>query len=624
MKKYKHLIVVGIISILCANFSFADSVNLRIKYKNGEVLETPLELIKQADGAQRAVIKASDISNNIEHIDIINEKFTAKKGDAGYWLGHRGQRGFFNRDKGVWTTNVYNNHHLIPILGFKTDDGMNVAWIKGLRFESESRVEVKKGEYVMFPRFRIAQIGFAPYEDAIVDFYNLGKKAEYSEVGRFYRNARLKAGKIIPLTEKMKKRDVVAYQAETFVTRLHVFASKPRTPGDQTPETEPEVKVMMTTEKAEEILQACKDAGIEKMEFCCAGWTTGGYDGRFPSLFPVEPKIGGEVGFKKMIEKAKSLGYQIACHTANTGAYKISPMWNEDYICKNPDGSLLKGETYWSGGTTYRICLERAWQLYVPEEIGKVKDLGVNGSHYIDVFTAISPYPCFDKNHPTNRKQSAKAQRKIAKFCVKNLGGFSSECGEDHLINQLDYINYVNCDMKRWQGYDFVDNPKKLKNFDDILPLRKPKDSKSLIDEFVPLWEIVYHGFVYHNAGRLTQNHTTQSNKKVSKKLPLLLVEFGARPIIYTSSLAAVPAIAKAYNEYKPLAHLSTKFMQSHEILSETARLIKYSDGSRVVVNYDEKPFVFEGVEIAPISYKLFNPTTKQKALSLLGVKHYE
>ncbi len=608
MKKIKSLTLVIFVWASLSTSVFAENVSAVIKYKNGEQIELPLELQRRDNGAMRARIKKEDIADNVEYIDIINKNFTAKKGDTGYWLGHRGQRGFFTRNKGAWTTNVYNNHHLIPIQGFKTEAGMNVAWIKGLRFEVESRVEVKNGEYKMFPRFRISKIGFAPYEDVIVDFYNLGKDADYSEVGRFYRNARLEAGEIIPLTEKMKKRPVAAYQADTFVTRLHVFASKPRTPGDQTPETEPEVKVMMTTEKAEAIMQACKDAGIDKMEFCCAGWTTGGYDGRFPSIFPVEPKIGGEAGFKKMIEKAKSLGYQIACHTANTGAYKISPMWNEDYICKKPDGSLLKGETYWAGGQTYRICLERAWQLYVPKELSKVKDLGVNGSHYIDVFTAISPYPCFDKNHATNRKQSAKAQRKIANFCVKNLGGFSSECGEDHLINQLDYINYVNCDMQRWQGYDYVTNPKQLKNYDDILPLRKPAKSSSLIDEFVPLWEIVYHGFVYHNAGRLTQNHTTQSNKKVSKKLPLLLVEFGARPIIYTSSLAAVPAIVKAYNEYKPLAYLSTKFMDSHKILSPTARLVTYSDGSRIVVNYDEKPFVFEGVEVAPVSYKLFNP----------------
>ncbi len=620
----KNIILYILASLLSVVAVFGDSVQARVAYKNGDKKELKLDLQKQDDGAMRALIKAKDIAENVKYIDIINPEFTANTGDEGYWLGHRGQRGFFTREKGNWTTDVYNNHHVLPILGFKTNKGMNVAWIKGLRFEAESRVEVRNGKYEMFPRFRIEKIGFAPYEDIIVDFYNFGKNAGYNEVGRFYRNARMSAGEITPLTEKMKTRDVAKYQAETFVTRIHYFAGKPRTPGDQTPETEPEIIVHITTKQAEELLQACKDAGVEKMEFCCSGWTTGGYDGRFPSLFPVEPKIGGEEGFKALIEKAKSLGYQISCHTANTGAYKISPMWNEDYICKNPDGTLLRGETYWAGGDTYRVCLERAWQLYVKDELGKVKDLGVNGSHYIDVFTAISPYTCHDKNHPTTRAQSAQAQKKIANFCVENLGGFSSECGEDHLINQLDYINYVSPDIQRWQGYSYLYDSKKLKNYDDILPLKSPKNDKSLIDDFVPLWEIVYHGFVYHTAGRITQNHTLQPNKKVSKKLPLFLIEFGARPIIYTNSIKDVQAIAKAYKFYKPLAFLSTKFMQAHEILSENARLIKYSDGTRVVINYGDKELEFEGEKVAPISYKIFEPSIIQDIQSFFGKTHYE
>ncbi|MBE6413783.1 MAG: hypothetical protein E7035_04430 [Verrucomicrobiaceae bacterium] len=599
-----------VLFICCACFSVnAQNVQLIIKNIDGSSEIKDVVLAKQSDGAMRLVIPAKDITKGVKYIDIQHPNFIANVGDNGYWLGNRGQLGYFKYNKGIWTTNIYNNYHLIPIQAFKTDKGMFLAWIKGLRFEAESRVVSRENRYYMTFRIRVEEMGFDAYEDAVIDYYNLGKNAQYSEVGRFFRNKRLSMGEIIPLTEKMKKLPNVKYQADTFVTRLHVFASKPRVPGDQTPETEPDVKVFMTTKQAEDIMQAFKNAGIDKMEFCCAGWTTGGYDGRFPSLFPVEELIGGEAGFKKMIEKAKSLGYTIACHTANTGAYKISPMWSEDYICKKPNGSLLRGETYWAGGNTYRVCLERAWQLFVPKELKQVKDLGVNGSHYIDVFTAISPYPCFDKNHATNRKQSAEAQRKIAQFCIDNLHGFSSECGEDHLINELTYINYVSADIKRWQGYNFID--KKLKNFDTILPLKRPKNSKTLIDNIVPLWEIVYHGFVYHNADRITQRHTTAWNKRISKKLPLVLVEFGARPIFYTNSLKNVNQIAKAYREYKPLAYLSTVFMDFHKIINENVRLIGYADGSRIVINYGNQPFYFEGVDIPPISYKLLRASAK-------------
>ncbi len=604
MKKIFFAIIFAV-SALCFGEN-AQSLKIRIENLDASSLEKTVKLERQADGAMRLVIPAKEITRGIKNIDIQHPAFTAKVGDNGYWLGNRGQIGFFKYNKGTWTTAGYNNHHLIPIQAFKTDKGMFLAWLKGLRFEVESRVDVKDGKYNMFYRLRVADMLFDAYEDLVIDYYDLGKDAQYSEVGRFFRNKRLAAGEIIPLSQKMKTLPNAEYQKDTFVTRLHVFASKPRTPGDQTPETEPKVKVFMTTKQAEDIMRACKAAGIEKMEFCCAGWTTGGYDGRFPSLFPVEESIGGEAGFKKMVETAKSLGYTISCHTANTGAYKISPMWSPDYICKKPDGSLLRGETYWAGGNTYRVCLERAWQLYIPQELLEVKKLGVNGVHYIDVFTAIAPYPCCDKNHPANRKQSAQAQQKIARFCIDNLGGFSSECGEDHLINDLIYINYVSHDIINWQGYGFVN--KKLKNFDDILPLARPERSRSLIDQVVPLWEIIYHGFVYHNADRVTQNHTTLYAKRISKKLPLLLVEFGARPIIYTNSIKSVDKIAKAYRQYQAYSRLSTVFMDYHKIINKDVRLIGYADGTRIVVNYGDRPYQFEGVEIGPISYKLFDP----------------
>lgn len=568
--------------------------------KDKPPIEKTARLEKQPDGAMRLKIPAAQIRRGTVEIEVFHPAFAAKKGDNGYWLGNRGALGYFIHQDGKWRTK--GKMHLIPIQAFKTGEGMFLAWIKGLRFEADSKTVAENGQYKMSVVFNIRDMLFDAYEDAVIDYYYLGKDAEYSEVGRFVREKLLKENKIIPLAEKMKTRPDAAYLADTFVTRISPFAAKPAKPGDQTPETEPPVKVIITTKKCEDIFQAFKDGGVEKMEFCLAGWTTGGYDGRYPSHFPVEPLIGGEAGLKALIEKGKKLGYSVACHTASTAAFKISPMWNEDYICKRLDGSLLKGAYYWGGGTTYRVCLERAWQLYTKKELADVKNLGVNGSHYIDVFSALQPYPCCDKNHPANRKQAAEAQRKIAQFCIDTMGGFASECGEDHLINEMTYINYVSDEMKAWQGWNFIEKFKG--SYDEILPLKR-RDEKTLIDAFVPLWEIVYHGFVYHNADRLTQNHLTEIAKRKSKKLPLMLVEFSAKPIFYINNIKSVPFVVEAYRQYKPLARLSTVFLDEHKIINESVRLLKYADGTRIIINYGGTPFEFEGEKIAPISYKI-------------------
>ena len=35
----------------------------------------------------------------------------------------------------------------------------------------------------------------------------------------------------------------------------------------------------------EEFLQALKDAGVDKLSICSAGWQDGGYDGRVPEAY---------------------------------------------------------------------------------------------------------------------------------------------------------------------------------------------------------------------------------------------------------------------------------------------------------------------------------------------------
>ena len=82
---------------------------------------------------------------------------------------------------------------------------MFVGWIKGLRFEFESRVEVKKDEYKMFPRLRVAKIGFALYEDAVIDFYNLGHGRPIQRRRQvLLQQPPCRGGKIVPLSKKSR------------------------------------------------------------------------------------------------------------------------------------------------------------------------------------------------------------------------------------------------------------------------------------------------------------------------------------------------------------------------------------------------------------------------------------
>ncbi len=588
--KLLDLLLVG---IFFAGFANAETVRIITRTLDGNVSERTTELDKAPDGAGRLVIPAGSIADNVDYIDVVHRYAEARKGDAGYWVFPRGELGRFDKDDGYFTSNIWTNWTPMPIFGMKGPHKTIMGIVRSMRFEYEQRVEAKDGKYKIFPRFRISKIGVKPYEDIIVDFYELsGDEADYNGMGRLYRKQRIERGEIRPIRERIKDADsAIAYLWDTLTIRLHVYASKPRRPGDQTPETEPPLKVFMTFDDACNILDAFKAAGVDKAEFCNAGWTTGGYDGRFPSLFPIEPAIGGEDGFKKLLKKGRDLGYRITCHTANTGAYKISPMWSEDYICKKPDGSLLRGETYWAGGDTYRVCLRAAWEQYIPSELEKLASYGIRGAHYIDVFSAIPPYPCFDPRHPLTRADAAKYQRLIAKKCHELFGGFSSECGGDHLAGELDYINYVSPSMRRM----------------NIVKGRKSKSYK-LVDEIVPLWEIVYHGTILYTADRVTQNFYGDypATPEGHNLLTLKNVEFGARPIFYMNNIKSVPMIAACYKAYLPLRYLQKEFMEKHEHLDLNVVQVTYSDGSRIVCNYGEKDYEVYGRKIAPKSYEIF------------------
>lgn len=578
---------------------------VRTTFTNGTVRSRPVLGETLADGTVRVTVPAASVGADVRTIDVIHPAFTARKGESGYWIGPRGQLGRFTRDKARWTTDVYNNNLLMPYFGCKTAKGLATCWIKGLRFESEIRLETAKGRSEFFPRLRVAEIGCRPYEDWTLEFRNLGPEADYSEAARFFRETRLKAGEIVPLVEKMRTRPETAYLKDTFTARLPMFCAKPRQPGDQTPETEPPVKVAYTPAQAERLMEELKAAGVEKMEFCASGWTTGGYDGRFPSFFPCAEEIGGDAAMRKLAETAKRLGYRLGLQSAYTAAFRISPRWSEDIVCKRPDGSLLRGETYWCGGDTYRTCIERVRQLFLDEDMKGWKSLGVDGANYLDVFTAISPCPCCDPRHPLTRAGAAEAQRKIAARCIAELGGFASECGEDHLINELSYINYVSADIKRWQGYSQTE---KLKDQETIFPLRCPDPAKNAIDEIVPFWEIAYHGFVYHPTDRLTQSHTVAANRKNSPSTWLLSVEFGGRPIPYIGPKTTATEIVRAYEDYRPLARLSTVFMDAHRRLSDDVRLVVYADGTEIVVNYGATPYEYRGQAVGPKSYRMISP----------------
>ena len=600
-------IISYVLSLLCLTVAtasvFAETARVEITGADGKTIIKTFELSQNADGSTHFKMPKADIPADAKEVRVIPEFMSAKTGDKGFWIFPRGEMGYFTQQNGSYI----NTRVEMPIYAMQSPRGTYMGYVKTLRFEYIMQARARNGKYEVMPVFRPARMGFAPYEDIVIDYYKLdAAENDYSEIGRTFRKMRLDSGFMTPIKERMKTRKWLEDMALSVPIRIQFHAAKTADKvkdETQTPANEPPLKVVMSFEKSVEFAKAIKDAGVDKIAICSAGWQSGGYDGRFPQLFPINRELGGEAALKKYTKAIYDMGFQVAAHTNSTDCYQVADIWSDDLPCKNPDGSMQRGGV-WCGGRAYNLCTKRIWQLCLRDQLKQVREMGFDGSHYIDVFSAVYPNFCCDKNHPATRKEMGDIQVEIAKYCCGIFGGFSSECGYDHLAGQMDYCNYVSDTMRR-----LANNPNKM------------------VSEIVPLWEIVYHGVVLSTPDRHLQNHTRGNPlyKNLSSadlrfmvgdgitdpKKSLKIVEFGGRPIFYTSAFRDIPYIKKAFDEFKPVRHLQFEYMRAHSKIAEGVYLTEYENGERTVCNYNDTPFVFEGKTVAPISYILLSPEKK-------------
>ena len=604
----KRLAFIPILFASAAMLLGIEGVNLKVTKKDGSVKETPVKLEKINDTTSRLTIKASDIGDDVSTIDVLADNAKAQKGEEGFWVLNRGLLGYFNKDNGRYSTSkayVY-----LPYYAMKTPQETFIGIIDGMRFEFEVIVEVKEGKYSVYPRWHISNIGFKPYEDIVITYYTLPSNADYNQMAKTYRKHKFASNpKIKPLKKRFKTQPYLEKMAMSVPVRMG-FAGKPFNRKKDSVNFYPrggkpfkDDKYGINAEREEyavrarnfedgiKTLEKMKAMGMDDIAVCVTGWQAGGYDARCPTSFPVCEEAGGEAALKKLIKAGQDMGYIMDGHSNYTDAFTCSPEWSPDNISKSPDGKLeLNGA--WSGGRAYNLCLKNAQTKFINRDIPKIADLGFRGAHYIDVFTAVYPYRCCDPKHPGNRKQMGEIQDEIAQMCREKFGGFASECGFDHFIDKVDYINYVTAPMRSKYVYK--------------------SRGMAMVDTFVPFWELVYHDIVLSNPDKITQEVLSQDNN-------LTLVEFGGRPIFYSVSDRNIEGIKKAYDQFMKLRHLQLEEMKSHKKISEGVFEIKYGNGDTIVVNRTDTPYAYDGETVEAKNFKLIKPTLWKRVKMTLG-----
>ena len=545
-------------------------------------------------------LSPGQVPEDVKFVDYVDERFRVPVNSEGYYLLPNAvtepgapRRSALTRFHERPDFEAAVSRGAMPIYGLNCGNGGWLCVVEGMELSFNIIVRLENGFYQLIVRFLDDEF---PYEDMFINFIELGKdECDYSGMARRYRKYQLERGACKYLKDRFAAQPVLEESLQGPLVRIRLcWKPVPSPVPEQTEENEPPIKVALTFDQVVAIMEEFHRQGIEHAEFQLVGWNKSGHDGRFPDLLPVEPLIGGEEGLKRVIAKAKQLGYLISCHTEIISGYTIAKRFHEDLKLVDRHGGNEVSPMAWSGGTAYRFCPKEAVDKILMDDLKLFQEFGFSGTHYLDVATILAPTNCYHPDHPLNRREAGFWRGESLRLVREAVGASGSESGWDFCIGEMDYSLYAAFQLKP--------------------PLA------ACCDEQVPFWHLVYHGIVSYNS----YTDTVNTCIKADPALRLWNFEAGGRPLAYYFSAFTadnwmgdedlrgltperiareVRNIKTEYDQYRTLSDLQTVPMFSHETLADNVVRMTYENGEKVIFNKTENAFDYEGTVIAPYSF---------------------
>lgn len=263
-------------------------------------------------------------------------------------------------------------------------------------------------------------------------------KGDYVTIAKAYRDVAREKGYLVTWDRKLKENPECAKYIGASNVKLWQALNR-RMNEESTQEIS--TRVEWTFDEAAQIAEHLKrDLKMEKVLFGLGGWMKRGYDNQHPDILPAAPELGGNDGLADCSRRVLSLGYVFALHDNYQDIYRDSPSWDEQWIMKARDGSLVKGGK-WAGGRAYLTCSQKAVELARrPQNLPAVKELTKANSYFIDTTYAAGLYECFDPKHPLTKPDDMKWKQAISDYAREQFGSFGSECGREWAIPHADFF----------------------------------------------------------------------------------------------------------------------------------------------------------------------------------------
>ncbi len=572
---------------------------------DGRVVTETVELAPAAGGETLTVPREKILAMKATRLDVVPDFACATKGEAGYWFTPYGVYGEWDCDDGTFFAG--SERMSMPMFGWSNPRGACLAVVTSLKWFVRETVCAKKGAYTVAATLEEG-LCRDPYEDLVIVYHRRPAGTPYAALAKVYRDYQLARGAVKPFRVRFASNPTLEKAILAPEIRIRqAWKPVPSPVPHQAPENEPEVKAVVTFDRVRDIVDELKRQGVDDVELCLVGWNVGGHDGRWPQVFPSEPKLGGDAKLIAAIRHAREAGYLIVPHGNFYEGYTVAADWDGEWVLKDADGFLRptrNGKVTWGGGRPYYMCPQRAYEKFCTRDIPRMAAFGFTGLGYFDVVSICEPLACTDRRHPCTPADGAKFWGACAEISQRDLGGFASESGGDWLAGNLDYSLYT--------------------YFGDPLSVeRNYAAGKGLAKRVVPVWQVVYNGIIANNPFTTTMNAPIKDRTSQLKA-----VEFSARPCFYFYSKfqtggkswmgdedltcatdeelrRSVAKVKEGYDVYRRLKHLQLEFIDGHGEVAPGVFRTSYANGESVIVNYTDKAVQVGGAEVAAQDWAL-------------------
>ena len=351
--------------------------------------------------------------------------------------------------------------------------------------------------------------------------------------------------------------------------------------GGSTDGNVPRFLLTMTFGEAGEGMSALHDAGVDHIYAQNVGWNCRGHDGLYPTRFPVEERVGGEAAFRALIAARHAAGDVMTVHDNYVDAYAASPDFDPDVVTVDPHGQLqIRG--FWAGGPSYLQWPLAFTERHLEDQMRRARDLGVRGPYYLDGMGS----PLYVNHHRRHRGSRSDLARGIDRLLVAARGLFGSSATE---------TGFLYCSLTP----DLVANP----GGHDLVKLCKPHwPITGLLDQIVPLWQLVMSGLVVTENQGLSWADTMRAVLLNQHPRYEWSTRPGVQPVLDRAMIGKIAARHELL--IGRFGHLRPQRMVDYRCDADGVEHTAFEDGTRVSADFARGELVVDDERVAaPATY---------------------